>query len=564
MNQRRPSISRVTSALLLLSAWLPAAPGQDCAIQFVGGDLGGASDNGGLSPSVSADGRRVAYLQNTFLYHAFVHDRATGEKESVDALDDGTPMNGATSVVVLSANGRRAAFMSSASNAGALGLQVYVKDLDSGGLEIATVTPSGTPMTPTGTTPGMGSASFSADGARVVFTSDSQELVAGKSSFWRDVFVRDVAAGTTTRLLGLGGAEPNLPALFEPAISADGRWVAFASRASNLVAGDTNAHDDVFVHDLESGTTERVSVGWNGSQSNHDSEDPVTSADGRFVAFVSRASNLAQGDTNGVRDVFVYDRVAGVTERANLGPGGSQANGPTQNPPRIAAGGRHVLFHSVATNLVAPPVSGGRLYLRDLDGHVTALIVDPAASPGENDVAALSTDALTVAFASTMLFGAGDLNAFFDVFVRACGTPRTVSYCPTTPTSLGCLETIDWSGGPSASAGSGFFLSTNGSPSQQTGVLIYSTTSAGLLPIGGSFLCILPPVQRAGVLDSGGNPPPEDCLGSFVLDFNAWIAGGKDPSLIEGTPVWAQFWSRDPGSAGFGHLTHAVAFTIGP
>jgi Tol biopolymer transport system component len=121
--------------------------------------------------------------------------------------------------------------------------------------------------------------------------------------------------------VGPGGQQANNES-FEPAISADGRFVAFWSQASNLVAGDTNLDADVFVRDRAAQVTRRVSVGPGGQQANGGSFDTVISADGRFVAFVSYASNLVAGDTNDTSDVFVRDRVAKVTRRVSVGSGG--------------------------------------------------------------------------------------------------------------------------------------------------------------------------------------------------------------------------------------------------
>jgi len=148
-------------------------------------------------------------------------------------------------------------------------------------------------------------AALSADGRFVAFSAASN-LVPGD-----DVFVRDRRTGTIERVsVSTGGGQSNGNSYF-PALSADGRFVAFDSEASNLVPGDTNGISDVFLRDRLMGTTERVSVGPNGVQGNEESDEPALSADGRFVAFGSWASNLVPGDTKDWHDVFVHDRQAG-------------------------------------------------------------------------------------------------------------------------------------------------------------------------------------------------------------------------------------------------------------
>jgi len=136
-----------------------------------------------------------------------------------------------------------------------------------------------------------------------------------------------------------------------PASSANGRFIAFDSLASNLVVGDTNAIDDVFVRDRQTGTTERVSVASDGTQGDAQSNGPAISADGRFVAFTSIASNLVPGDTNGVADAFVRDRQTGTTERVSVDSAGAQANDASTDPA-ISGDGTLVAFFSAASNLV--------------------------------------------------------------------------------------------------------------------------------------------------------------------------------------------------------------------
>src|SRR5438034_301190 len=197
-----------------------------------------------------------------------------------------------------------------------------------------------------GTTEGndtsLGSA-LSADGRFVAFDSAATDLVAGDTNGVSDVFVHDRQTGTTERVsVASDGAQGNnrsslVTFAFPPALSADGRFVAFDSDATNLVAGDTNGATDVFVHDRQTGATERVSVtSGGGTQGNGNSGGffafPALSTDGRLVAFQSDATNLVAGDTNGATDVFVHDRQTGTTERVSVASGGSQGNGPNAGP----------------------------------------------------------------------------------------------------------------------------------------------------------------------------------------------------------------------------------------
>src|SRR5207253_961741 len=137
----------------------------------------------------------------------------------------------------------------------------------------------------------------------------------------------------------------------------DGQLVAFASDASNLVAGDTNGAEDGFVHNLTTGQTVRVSVDSAGTQGNGASFFPVISADGRLVAFASSATNLVPGDTNGVKDIFVRDLTTGQTVRVSVDSAGIQGNGASFSPS-LSADGRLVAFDSFATNLVPGDTNG--------------------------------------------------------------------------------------------------------------------------------------------------------------------------------------------------------------
>ena len=154
-----------------------------------------------------------------------------------------------------------------------------------------------------------------------------------------------------------------------PEISAGGRYVAYASAASNLVPGDTNDLTDIFVHDRRTDVTERVSVASDGTQTNDNSSALAISASGRYITFISDASNLVTGDTNEIGDIFVHDRRTDLTERVSVATDGTEANEGLQ--PAISANGRYVTFTSDASNLVPgdntpdePGVLWRRRYLR--------------------------------------------------------------------------------------------------------------------------------------------------------------------------------------------------------
>src|SRR5581483_5027731 len=283
---------------------------------------------------------------------------------------------------------------------------------------------------------------LSGDGRTVAYASAAPDLVAGDTNGVTDVFVSDRTKNQTVRVsVGAGGAEANGPSATDsaPALSADGQIVAFASEASNLVAGDTNNAEDVFVYDRAAGTTTRVSVGPGGAQAGGDSYDPAVSGDGRYVAFASDAADLVPGDTNRATDVFVHDRVAGTTTRVSVGPGGAQAGG-VSSKPSLSGDGRVLAFLSDAPDLVAGDTNGDTVadvFVRDLETGTTTEVRgnggDGPPGDGPSGAPRLSADGRTVAFASAAAnLVPGDTNGVTDAFVfdRAARTVERVSLGP--------------------------------------------------------------------------------------------------------------------------------------
>lgn len=194
----------------------------------------------------------------------------------------------------------------------------------------------------------------------VAFASGFPNLVPGDTNGVGDIFVRDTVTGKTTRVSVSSAEAQANDESSAPAISADGRFVAFSSTATNLVPGDTNGTVDVFLRDRKKGTTRRISVATGGTQGNGSSISPAISADGGLIAFASWASDLVPNDTNGFADVFVHARVAKTTVRVSVRTGGPflvQGNGDAREPA-IDAEGVAVAFASDATNLVTGDTNG--------------------------------------------------------------------------------------------------------------------------------------------------------------------------------------------------------------
>ncbi|MBZ0315734.1 MAG: hypothetical protein K8L91_04885 [Anaerolineae bacterium] len=246
-----------------------------------------------------------------------------------------------------------------------------------------------------------GGTSISDDGRYVAFSSLASNLVSGDTNNVLDIFVRDLTAGTTTRVsVATGGTQANERSWY-PQISADGQFVVFWSLANNLVSGDTNNADDIFVHDRTTGTTTRVSVDSVGVQGNSNSVSPDISSDGRYVAFMSYANNLVSGDTNLMPDIFVHDRTTGITSRVSVGDGGIQGNGEAHSP-QISGDGRHVVFGASSSNLVVGDTNARTdIFVYDQTTHTTARVSVASDGTQANEWStypAISTDGRYVAF----------------------------------------------------------------------------------------------------------------------------------------------------------------------
>lgn len=253
------------------------------------------------------------------------------------------------------------------------GTHLYVRDMQAGSTTLVDMDTNGVGA---GIDPRFsGSYALSGDGQVVAFDSTAGNLVPGDRNAEVDVFARDLSGGATSLVSTRHSASPSLAVngaveLSWGCMSTNGRYVVFTSEADNLTANDTNVYRDVFVRDLSVGTNILVSVATNGFSWLSNSTEPSISADGRYVAFSSDVSRLAGGDGNKLRDVFVRDLQTGTTllVSSNVTSSVNVSGNGDSFSPIVSSGGRYILYHSKAGNLYNPGGSAGpeNLFLRDM------------------------------------------------------------------------------------------------------------------------------------------------------------------------------------------------------
>jgi Tol biopolymer transport system component len=549
--------------------------------------------------------------------------------EPVNLTDAGNQANGSVGRGLMTPDGRYVVFTSTSTNlvpGFSLGkYDVYVRDRLLGTTKFVSLTSAGGPSYQWCFHGGI-----SDDGRYVVFESSGNDIVPGDDNLADDVFVRDLVAGTTTRVsvgsAGVQGNGPSSVAVAEPCISGDGRFVAFYSLASNLASNDTNYYHDVFVHDRSNATTQCVSIGVNGNSGNEHSYLRAISGDGNAVAFFSyatnllpgvgdgygqiyvrdlalgatdvvsvastgelanlqpqgsrlshdgrklvfwsNATNLVDGDSNAVSDVFLRDLDLKTTERVSLGLSGQELDGPSRFAS-ISRDERFVVFEAFADNHGLPDTGGFSDVLRlDLETGIVeraSLAYDGGEPDADSSCPELSGDGQLVLFfsAATNLLAAPDGNPSSELFVRGalCSTPEV--YCTPKVNSQGCTPTIYATGVPDSDASyGGFRVHAKDVLNQQSGLLIWSY-SPGNATFGGGVLCLSGTVVRTGGQHSGGSGSPQvDCSGTYAFQFTPGYQASA--GMFPGVTVYTQYWSRDPGFAAPQNmgLTAGLQFTV--
>ncbi len=314
-------------------------------------------------------------------------DAAPGDLTRVSVDSAGAQANGSSRHEMISGDGRFVVFEFDATNlAGGTG-GLFLKDRQTGATTRVSVDGE--------------NASISHDGRYIAFESFAANLISGDTNNVYDVFILDHQSGLTTRVsVDSSGVQANGEST-SPAISSNGRFVAFQSDATNLVSGDENGVTDIFVHDNQTGTTERISLTSDGAGANASSSDPSISSDGSVVVFTSNATNLDGNDTNNKPDIFARNRANGTTTRISVNSSGSGAVlGATD--ASISADGRYVSFSSFSENLLnQAPLNFEHVFVHDRQTGITTLASsysDGSQMQGRSEQSVISADGRYVAF----------------------------------------------------------------------------------------------------------------------------------------------------------------------
>ena len=484
---------------------------------------------GSSDAALSADGTKIAFVSwsdnlvagdTNATSDVFVKTLSTGAIARISTDSSGGQVSSFLQGPVFSPDGARVLYTNyGAVFSGSSSGDVALKDLVSGALTLVS-SDAAAVLGVAGAT----SASFSGDGARVIFSAPSnsvgngaQSLVPGDTNLAADIYIKTLATGGVIRVSDSAAGEIGNGLSLTPVLSPDGTKAAFATDATNLFPGDTNGHRDIVIKDLATGVVTQVSVNAAGVEGDGDSNAPVFSPDGTKVAFVSTATNLVAGDTNGAMDVFVKDLVTGVVTRVSTGNAGEQGNGDSYKPI-FSADGTKLLFTSLASNFSSRDGNGASdVFVKDLvTGGLTLVSVDAtgasanAASLGD----AISADGTRVLFESgASNVTASDVNGVSDVFLATLAAPAV----NTPPTIGGTVANQTDAAGVAINP---FSTVTITDPDAGQSETLTVSFAAGAGTLSGSFLIQTSPGVYT-VHSSGGGPG--DSAATFQTNLRATV-----------------------------------------
>jgi Tol biopolymer transport system component len=446
----------------------------------------------------------------------------------------GAEADSSSSAVTLSFDGNFEAFASSASNLSGSdtngAADIFVRDRRTGAITRASVSSTGVPGN-------YGSANpvLNADGSIVAFESDAYNLVPMDANGGKDIFIYELTTGTTTRVSIPSTGGESLGNSFNPSISGDGRFIAFDATAHHD-PGDANGYQDVYVHDRSSGTTLRASLGPAGVEANELSGSCKISNDGLWIAFHTRATNLFANDVNQRQDVVVRDMLAGVNYPCSISSVGQQGNNDSSTPS-ISGDGRYIAFQSAATNLVSDDTNGqADVFVFDrIASTIERVSLSTAGAEGNgfSGRPAISGDGRFVAFQSSATnLVPGDVNGFSDVFVRdrAAGTTSRVSVALGCAFADGANNTPNISGDGSVIVFQSF--ATNLVPGDTNGVADDFENASGSIGI----YFVIPPTGS----ESGGDYIKIGGIGLAGAGSTTVTIGGHNAPVLDATPTFVR------------------------
>lgn len=446
MNKRMGTFGFISLVSATLLAQPAIANNYRASVTTDGAQLSSASN----WPGISGNGRYVTFstgateldstTRNRQLYR---HDVVTGDTRLISHSDFGQPGNGETLFgAAMNYDGNLVAFMSYAKDLGEgapsdIG-QLYIHDVDLQKTRIASTSSNGVLGNQRSEMP-----TLSADGKFLAFYSLASNLVEMDTNNSADIFLKNLQTNET-RIVSRGALGESNARSMDVAISGNGDVVAFISHASNLVTDDTNGQPDAFVYYTNRGTVERISVGTDGSQANKQTSRVAVSANGRYVAFLSDASNLVDNDREDTRDVFIRDLKMGTTIRATEHDNGESFLGSATNMD-ISADGRYVLFESHATQEYQVPSSGAKVFIKDMVvGDIRQIDIGFDGTSYEySGSATMSQDGEHFAYVSAVSnLVADDTNALGDVFVTRAPRDSGDSADTVAPRTITVTETV--------------------------------------------------------------------------------------------------------------------------
>jgi len=565
-------VGRWTGVALMATAFAHSAAAQGLVERVSVSSAGVEANGDSFGGDITGVGDSVVFWSNATnlvpgdtngVSDVFVRNRVTGTTACLSRVPGGAFGNGVSLTPRISADGRLVVFASNASNlapgdgespTSASSTDIFLLD------RIAQTMTRISRLTSGAEAAGQfGNPAISSDGSVVAFES-SLDLATGLGVS-REVWLYSVATGALERV------DMGPPTGFAryPALSADGRFVAYRQLVGVFPAMPVR---QIFVRDRVLGTTELVSEFANGLPGNFDSDRPTISADGRFVAFDSLATNdVAASASTPVLRTYLRDRASATTQLTSMNSTGG-LNTVGANTSVVSPDGRRVAFYSNGAGFVPGDASAdGDAVVFDRTNDIAIPVSVSAAGAfaiGSTAVTAFRGDGLSVVLTSSANnLVPGDTNGAADVLVKDLAPLFPATYCTALVNSAGCTPQISGIGIASATSPATFTLTAQQLVNNQPTVLFYGF-APNASPFVGGTLCVASPLRRTPMQLSGGSPAGVDCSGSVSLNFNALIQSGLVPQLVAGTTVYAQATYSDPGAAlGRGH-TQALAFSILP